>query len=296
MSVPNIAVLRERAATIIARASSGQMRAMLAGICAAKNTGDPLPADSTGQELITQCQGIIDQAESDALAIFVRELMEFVENAGGGGGGGGPPVFEGPNPGAGTEAASYSGQIIVSGTLPMTYTVDSGTLPTGTTLNANTGLISGTATTAGDYSLTIRATNSAGTQTQAFSISIAGRAPLFAYPLTGTPPGNTFPTPGPSYLFVSQIFGIDNVWVGPFTDFSPTAIYADSSFGSTPVTWSLSGTLPDGLAIDASTGEFTGIPNNVAQADNSTVWTMNITATNAYGSLTLGYKFIMFNF
>ena len=29
------------AATIIARASSGQMRAMFAGICAAKNTGDP---------------------------------------------------------------------------------------------------------------------------------------------------------------------------------------------------------------------------------------------------------------
>ena len=284
--VPSIATLRERAAQLIGRqVGRGELKSMLAAICAAKNAGTPIPPDSTGQTWITESQGIINQADQDALAILVREFAEFVEN---GGGGGGPPVFEGPNPGAGTEAVLYQGQIIVSGTLPMTYTVDSGTLPTGTTLNASTGLISGTATTAGDYSFTIRATNSAGTQTQAFSISIAGRAPLFAYPLTGTPPGNTFPTPGPSYLFVSQIFGIDNVWVGPFTDFSPTAIYADSSFGSTPVTWSLSGTLPDGLAIDASTGEFTGIPNNVAQADNSTVWTMNITATNAYGSLTLG--------
>jgi len=220
----------------------------------------------------------------------------FASGGSGGGSDAGAPLFIGSAPPSGQELSYYGGQINASGLRPITFTVDSGSLPTGTTLNASTGLISGASPTAGLYTFTIKAENSLGSVTQEFTVFINGRAPLFYYPLTGTPPGNTFPTPGPSYLFVSQIFGIDNVWVGPFTDFNPTAIYADSAFGSSPVTWSLSGTLPDGLAIDSTTGEFMGIPNNAAQADGATTWTMYITASNDYGSLTLGYQFIMSNF
>lgn len=290
MSVPNIAVLRDRAATIIVRASSGQMRAMLAGICAAKNTGDPLPADSTGQELITQCQGIIDQAESDALAIFVRELMEFVENATIGGSSG-PPVFEGPNPGAGTEAAAYSGQIIVSGTLPMTYAVDSGTLPTGTSLNANTGLISGTATTAGDYNFTIRATNSAGTETQEFDVSIAGRTPLFAYPQDWLPDENILPDYQLEWSMGFEILSVLGIPIGTWQTFTPTGLYTDGSFGSETITWSTSGTLPTGLTLNASNGEFVGMPTDPAQI--SQFFTFYVIATNAYGSMTKKIKVLI---
>ena len=289
MSVPNIAVLRERAATIIVRASSGQMRAMLAGICAAKNTGDPLPADSTGQELITQCQGIIDQAESDALAIFVREFMEFVENATIGGSSG-PPVFEGPNPGSGTEAASYSGQIIVSGTMPITYTKDSGTLPTGTTLNANTGLISGTATTAGDYSFTIRATNSAGTATQEFSIGIAGRVPSVAWPVPGVAPAETVPVNSEMFCSLSNdvLGSTDGLWTGTTSTFLPIGLYASSSPGTSPVVYSITGTLPTGMTYNTVTGAFIGSPTDPAQYLFE--FTVILTATNDYGTQSLKFK------
>lgn len=288
MSVPDIATLRQRANTIISRAGSGQMRAMLAGICAAKNTGDPLPADSTGQQLITECQQIIDQADSDALAIFVREFMEFVENATLGGSSG-PPVFEGPNPGAGTEAAAYSGQIIVSGTLPMTYTVDSGTLPTGTSLNANTGLISGTATTAGDYNFTIRATNSAGTATQAYSVTIAGRVPSFQYPVQGYGVSETIDL---NDVLMAQI-GTDLLqragggWVGTMSTWLPTGSYSGGSLGSSPITFSIIGTAPDGIGIDATGGFFTGTPTSPAQS--GFIFYFLISASNDYGNFTQRY-------
>lgn len=291
MSVPDIATLRQRANTIISRAGSGQMRAMLAGICAAKNTGDPLPADSTGQQLITECQQIIDQADSDALAIFVREFMEFVENATIGGSSG-PPVFEGPNPGAGTEAAAYSGQIIVSGTLPMTYAVDSGTLPTGTSLNANTGLISGTATTAGDYNFTIRATNDAGTATQEFDVSIAGRAPLFSYQHDYGPNENILPDYWLEWFNATGDLYYLSIPFANWTSYVPQSVYDDGSFGSYPVTWSTSGTLPTGLTFNSSNGNFIGMPTDPAQTAN--FFTIYITATNAYGSSTRKIQVLLF--
>lgn len=293
MSVPDIATLRQRANTIISRAGSGQMRAMLAGICAAKNTGDPLPSDSTGQQLITECQQIIDQADSDALAIFVREFMEFVENATIGGSSG-PPVFEGPNPGAGTEASLYQGQIIVSGTLPMTYTVDSGTLPTGTSLNANTGLISGTATTAGDYNFTIRATNDAGTATQAYSVAIAGRAPSFQYPITGVLPSEALvPTDQIVCSVSNDIIGANNPggWGGTWSTFLPVGLYQDESIGSDPIVWSTSGTLPTGVTINPATGSFdwvTGDPGQFLQQ-----FTFYVVGTNSYGSFTLKFSVLV---
>ena len=66
---------------------------------------------------------------------------------------------------------------------PYTYTVDSGSLPAGLTLNASTGAITGTATTAGDYSFTIKAN-----KTLAFGIqgyfgtinAVPGPAPVLA--------------------------------------------------------------------------------------------------------------------
>lgn len=59
---------------------------------------------------------------------------------------------------------------------PTTYSVVSGSLPTGLSLSspggANEGQISGTPTVAGSYSFTLRATNSAGTADKAFSMTI----------------------------------------------------------------------------------------------------------------------------
>lgn len=54
------------------------------------------------------------------------------------------------------------------------YSVSSGSLPSGISLNTSTGAITGTVTSALDYSFTITATNSYGSVQQAFSGSIAG--------------------------------------------------------------------------------------------------------------------------
>ena len=63
------------------------------------------------------------------------------------------------------------------GIAPYTYSVSAGSLPAGTTLNASTGTVSGTPTTAGPFSYTIKGTDSTGpvalTATQVTSGTVA---------------------------------------------------------------------------------------------------------------------------
>lgn len=91
-------------------------------------------------------------------------------------GGGGPlsPVPYAQVIEQGTVGLSYSETIsAVGGTSPYTFAVTAGSLPTGTTLNATTGVISGTTTVAGTYSFTITATDSIGNSgSNIFSITI----------------------------------------------------------------------------------------------------------------------------
>lgn len=54
------------------------------------------------------------------------------------------------------------------------YYVSSGSLPSGISLNSSTGAVTGTTSSATDYSFTITATNSYGSVSQAFSGTIAG--------------------------------------------------------------------------------------------------------------------------
>ena len=62
---------------------------------------------------------------------------------------------------------------------PTTFTVLSGTLPPGLSLanvSGDIGLLSGTPTTAGAYTFTLRATSAYGTSDQAFSITVSAGA------------------------------------------------------------------------------------------------------------------------
>ncbi len=61
----------------------------------------------------------------------------------------------------GIVGTSYAETISVTGgTTPYTFSITSGSLPTGTSLNSSTGLISGTPTTTGTYNFTIKSTDS----------------------------------------------------------------------------------------------------------------------------------------
>jgi hypothetical protein len=77
----------------------------------------------------------------------------------------------------GTDDVAYSEQLRFRGVsyAPVVYSVFSGTLPTGLTLNTATGVVSGTPTTAGPYTFVLRVTytNSAGATATADSVSQA---------------------------------------------------------------------------------------------------------------------------
>ena len=72
----------------------------------------------------------------------------------------------------GTEGTSYSQTLTATGTAPITWSVTSGSLPTGLTLNESTGLISGTPTSQGTSNFTVTATNDYGSDSKEFTLTI----------------------------------------------------------------------------------------------------------------------------
>jgi len=74
---------------------------------------------------------------------------------------------------SGAVGTSYSQTLKASGDTPITWSLESGALPTGLSL-LKSGTISGTPTTAGTYNFSVDASNSAGSDVASFSITITG--------------------------------------------------------------------------------------------------------------------------
>jgi hypothetical protein len=147
-----------------------------------------------------------------------------------------PPTVTTTSLPGGTAGTAYSTALQGSGgTTPYTWSVSAGTLPAGLSLVASTGVISGTPTTAGTVSFTVKVTDAANnTGTKALSIAVAA-APQPPTVTTSSLPGGTT---GTAYSTTLQASG-----------------------GTTPYTWTVSaGTLPAGLSLVASTGVISGTP------------------------------------
>lgn len=84
-----------------------------------------------------------------------------------------PVIAASPAPPAGQTGVAYAWTPGRSGSTPMAWGVSVGSLPPGLTINSSTGALSGTPTTAGTYAFTLQATNSAGSGTRSFSITVA---------------------------------------------------------------------------------------------------------------------------
>jgi hypothetical protein len=125
--------------------------------------------------------------------------------------------------------------------------VTSGALPSGLTLDAN-GRVHGTPNVAGVYTLSITATNTHGSDTQAYS-GIVGLAP-------------SAPTGMSSTAVVGQAYS-DSVSATGFPAPTYTVVAGD---------------LPGGLSLDGTNGAITGTPTSAG------AWSVTITATNTYGS------------
>ena len=139
----------------------------------------------------------------------------------------------------GIVGTAYSATLAATGgSGTYTWSIASGNLPDGLTLDASTGTISGTPTTAGTYDFTVQVTD--GTQTATKDLSIKVNAVL-SITTTSLPDG---------------IVG---------TAYSATLA---ATGGSGTYTWSIaSGNLPDGLTLDASTGTISGTPTTAGTYD-----------------------------
>jgi len=147
----------------------------------------------------------------------------------------------------GTVGVAYSQTLTATGgTAPFTWSISAGTLPAGLALDAATGVISGSPTTAGTSSFTVRVTDSAAT------------------PLTGTRAYTVTIQPTPVLTITTT--SLPGAVIG--TPYSQTLA---ASGGTLPLTWSISvGALPAGLVLDAATGVISGTPTT-AETANFTV-------------------------
>ena len=137
----------------------------------------------------------------------------------------------------GSVGASYSqGLAAIGGTPPYSnWTVSSGSLPGGLSLNSSSGVIGGTpnATGAFPFSVTVKDSNGVASQPASLSIAIVGSLTI----TTTTLPNGTVGSP-----------------------YSQTLAAAG---GTQPYTWTLSGSLPAGLTLNSASGLINGTPTTV---------------------------------
>lgn len=134
---------------------------------------------------------------------------------------------------AGNINLPYSQALQASGgTQPYSWTLSSGTLPTGLNLSGS-GQISGTATVAGLFSFVVQVSDAVpNSKTQALSILIASNALAF--------PTVILPTAAPNSSYSTQL---------------------TATGGTTPYSWSVTiGALPSGISLSPTTGIISGIP------------------------------------
>ncbi|GAM07794.1 thermophilic serine proteinase [Geobacter sp. OR-1] len=150
----------------------------------------------------------------------------------------------------GVVGTPYSQTMTVSGgAVPYRWEVESGSLPTGLTLDVNTGAISGTPSMYGSFPFTVRVTDQDG------------------YHLSKSHQVN--------------VFGISTPSLANGTIGQPYSQSLTASNGTEPLTWSVpEADLPTGLALDPQNGTITGTPLVYG------AWPLTVTVRDFQGFIT----------
>ncbi|MBA3710229.1 MAG: putative Ig domain-containing protein [Planctomycetes bacterium] len=143
--------------------------------------------------------------------------------------------------GAGGTAGSPLSYAITATRSPNSYAADG--LPAGLAIDASTGVISGSPTTAGVYRVMLTATNADGSGSAPLTLSIVQDSGN-GTPTGGTPSVGTPPVVQPAAANPSQVAGTSTSLSVRATDDGgePTLTYSWSSTGPVPVTFSVNGT------------------------------------------------------
>ena len=159
-----------------------------------------------------------------------------------------PPTITSANAATFTETIAGTFTITASGTPASTFSVSSGSLPAGVTLNGTTGILSGTPTVNGTFPVVLTAANGISPNaTQNFTLTV-------------NPP----PVP-PAFTSASSATFTETI-AGSFTV---------AATGTPAPTFSVtSGSLPTGVTLDGTTGILSGTPTV------NGVFAFTITATN----------------
>ncbi|MDO5371858.1 MAG: choice-of-anchor G family protein [Corynebacterium glutamicum] len=144
---------------------------------------------------------------------------------------------------------------------PDTAVVTAGGLPNGVTI-AN-GVISGTPTTAGNYNVTVTATNDGLTANTSFTIEVRD---------------SSNPIPAPTIDPIDDAEGTEEEPIDPI-EVVVTPDDADVDVEG----------LPDGVDYDRTTGEITGVPEKGTEGN----YTVTVTATNNGGTTTETFIFVV---
>ena len=162
---------------------------------------------------------------------------------------------------------TYSAQLTATGSMPITWFITDGNLPTGLSLNQSTGIISGTPVEGGSFTFTIVATNIVGASAP---VTLTIEAGQFLAIIT--------PSPLPN--------GIMN------TAYTPLTFQADGLDDSFVYTWSWTAqagsSFPPGLTLNGTTGVLSGTPTAIGTYNVNVTITGGGTSTTAPFTITVG--------
>jgi large repetitive protein len=141
----------------------------------------------------------------------------------------------------------YSLQLSATGATSPTWSVSSGSLPAGITLNSSTGLLAGTPTATGDFTFKITATEGNRSDSQTYTLTVVEQLKISRAAMPAAEVGL------------------------PFTaDLEATG-------GRPAHSWAVEGALPAGLTLDAATGLISGKPTAAGS------YPLKLTVTDALG-------------